>query len=97
MEHFQKHRTADPEITFGIFIKMHYTGPYIISDDFTQDEQLPFRNANTHVMHMSVCECEIYSVEIEVPMPPSAEFYTYNEINQPQLSSFDIFQPPRCA
>lgn len=97
MEHFHMHKEADPEITFGRFIKMHYIGPYIITDDFNQDQQLPFRNAETHTMQVSVCECVLFSVEIDVPTPPAAEFYIYNEINQPQLSSLDIFQPPRVA
>lgn len=96
MEHFKQHRIDNPAITFVDFIKMHYIGPYIVTDDFTQDEQLPFRGAEYHMM-TSHCECQICSVDIEVPIPPSPEFYSYNELNQPQISTFDIFQPPRVA
>lgn len=95
MEHFKKHKLADPDMTFGKFIKIHYIGPIIVTDDFQQDQQLPFRNADGHMMNTSVCECNFITVHIVPPPPSTCEFHCYNEINKPQFSSFDIFQPPR--
>ncbi|MGN6436026.1 MAG: hypothetical protein ACTHMM_05815 [Agriterribacter sp.] len=97
MEHFKKHQLADPNMTFGSFIKMHYLGPIIITDDFQQDQQLPFRDMDSHMMNTSVCACNFITVQITPPSPSPHEFHCYDEINKPQFSSFDIFQPPRIS
>ncbi len=98
VEHFNFHRQADPELSFAQFLNMHYMGPVIVDDDFTQDQQLPFRDVDCHTMIGSaICSFEPASFVIEPPVIPSAEFNCYNEINKPRFATFDIFQPPRCA
>ncbi|HEX2845580.1 MAG TPA: hypothetical protein VHN59_03445 [Chitinophagaceae bacterium] len=98
IEHFNVHRQADPELSFSQFLNMHYMGPVIVDDDFMQDQQLPFRDAGCHtLLGSAVCSFAPPSFMIEPPAILSAEFYSYNEIKKPQFSSFDIFQPPRCA
>ena len=97
MQHFQQHRAADPDMNFGVFIKIHYLGPVIVTDDFKQDQQLPFRNVDCHMPGTTVCVYEPATVEIDPPVEAPAAFYCYNETNKPQFSSFSILQPPRVA
>lgn len=97
MQHFQQHRAADPDMNFSAFIKIHYFGPITVTDDFKQDQQLPFRNVNYHILNTTVCIYEPVTVEIDPPVEIPSVFYCYNETNKPQFSSFDIFQPPRKA
>ena len=96
--HFKEHRQEDPSISFFSFIKIHYLDPLVVDDDFQRDEQLPFRDADCcFVISANVCECFPIAVEINKPAETMHEFHLYNEINKPQFSSCDIFQPPRCA
>ncbi len=96
MEHFKKHQVETPDMSFSRFIKIHYLMPIQDDDDFEQHESLPFIGIHQHV-NVSVCApCHI-PVKVLPPPPPSTEFFCYNEVNKPQFSTFDIFQPPRCA
>lgn len=97
MQHFNQHRAADPAMSFSTFIKIHYLGPVMITDDFKQDQQLPFRNVDCHMLNTTVCLYEPGAVEIDPPAELPVVFYCYNETNKPQFSSFAIFQPPRQA
>ena len=97
MQQFLQHRAADPNMNFSTFIKIHYLGPVIVTDDFKQDQQLPFRNVDCHMLNTTVCIYEPVTVEIDPPAEMPSVFYCYNETNKPQFSSFDIFQPPRQA
>ena len=97
MQHFQQHRVADPNMNFTTFIKIHYLGPLVVTDDFRQDQQLPFRNVDCHMLNTTACIYEPVTVEIDPPVEIPSVFYCYNETNKPQFSSFDIFQPPRRA
>ena len=97
MQHFQQHRAADPNMNFSAFIKIHYLGPVIVTDDFKQDQQLPFRNVDSHMLNTTVCIYEPATVEIDPPVEVPAVFYCCNETNKPQFSSFAIFEPPRQA
>lgn len=82
-------------MSFSVFIKIHYLGPVIVTDDFKQDQQLPFRSMDCHMLNTTVCIYEPVTFEIDPPVEVPAVFYCYNETNKPQFSSFDIFQPPR--
>ena len=84
-------------MNFSTFIKIHYLRPVTITDDFLQDQQLPFRNMDCHTLSTTVCIYEPVAVEIDLPVEVPLVFYCYNEINKPQFSSFGIFQPPRQA
>lgn len=98
VEHYQFHRQSDPQITFVKFLNMHYLGPIVVDDDFTQDQQLPFRDVDCHTMMGSlVVSSEPPSFSIDPPPPGVAEFNIYHEVNKPQFKAFDIFQPPRRA
>lgn len=97
MQHFQQHRTADPAMTFRTFIKIHYLSPLTITDDFKQDQQLPFRSVDCHLLNTTVCSYEPVSIKIAPAPEAPVVFYCYNETNKPQFSAFDIFQPPRQA
>lgn len=97
MQHFRQHRAADPNMDFGTFIQIHYFRPIVVTDDFKQDQQLPFRNVDCHMLNTTVCIYEPVTVEIDPPVEIPSVFYCYNETNKPQFSSFGIFQPPRQA
>ncbi len=96
MEHFKKHQVETPEMSFSRFIKIHYLIPIQEDDDFEQHESLPFRSVQQHAS-VSICTPNHTHVKIVAPLPLLNEFHSYNEINKPQFSTFDIFQPPRCA
>ncbi len=97
IEHYQTHREADPSLGFLSFLEMHYIGPFLVDDDYQQDQQLPFRNVNIALMNIPVVESDPLVIEIAPPSELAKEFHCFNEINHPQLSAFDIFQPPRCT
>lgn len=98
LEHFKEHKQEDPSISFWSFIKLHYFDPIVVDDDYQRDQQLPFRDTDCCIVTTaSVCECLQVTVEIQPLSEQSKEFHLFNEINKPQFTSFDIFQPPRCA
>lgn len=98
VEHFKFHQKADPAITFSKFLNMHYLGPIIVDDDFTQDQQLPFRDVDSHTLIGSVvCLSETPAISIDPPMTHHMEFKCFDEVNKTQFKAFEIFQPPRRA
>lgn len=96
MEHFKTHQMETPDMSFGRFIKIHYLIPIQDDDDFEKHEALPFRDIHQHAS-VSICAPYHPPVKVVPPPPSSTEFFCYNEVNKPQFSAFDIFQPPRCA
>lgn len=97
LQHFRQHCAADPEMNFEKFIKIHYLSPKTITDDFRQDQQLPFRSVDCHMLNTVVFIYDLPLIKLDpVPDAPIV-FYSYNEINKPQYAHFDIFQPPRQA
>jgi hypothetical protein len=97
IQHFQKHVNADPSMNFGKFVQVHYLSSAVITDDFQQDEQLPFRCVHCNVSNITCYIYEPVSVSITSPSLLLKTFYNYDETNKAQLSAFDIFQPPRRA
>ena len=97
IEHYQTHQQQDPSLGFLSFLEMHYIGPFIVDDDYQQDQQLPFRNVNISLMGTNVFMSDSPDIEIEPITTISIEFNGFKEIKIPQIASFDIFQPPRCA
>lgn len=97
IEHYQTHRQADPSLGFISFLEMHYIGPFIVDDDYQQDQQLPFRNVNISLMSTNVFKSDPPDIRIAPLTEIAIEFHCFDEINKPQIAAFDIFQPPRCA
>lgn len=84
-------------MSFGKFIKVHYLSAAIITDDFQQDEQLPFRSVDCNTTNTTHHNYPAVSLYIAPPPQLLKKFYCYNETNKIQHSAFDIFQPPRHA
>ncbi len=98
VQHFQQHQGMDPKLSFTDFLKMHYLGPVEITDDFQQDQQLPFRNTSCHTGgNFSICSLQMVTFSLKEPETPEAEYFNFNETSSSLCSAFDIFQPPRCA
>jgi hypothetical protein len=97
IEHFQTHKQADPSLSFVAFLEMHYIGPFIVDDDYQQDQQLPFRNINISMLSTNVFKSEPPRIEITPPIEITREYHEFDEVSKPQFAAFDIFQPPRCA
>ncbi|MBS1750800.1 MAG: hypothetical protein JST63_12915 [Bacteroidetes bacterium] len=97
VEHFRQHKAIDPSMDFVKFIQIHYFSANIVTDDFLQDQQLPFRSVECHMQNITVYIQGSQPLEFHVPVSIAKEYPSYNEINKPQFSVFDIFQPPRCA
>lgn len=85
----------DPGMTFAGFIRVHYLSPLTITDDFKQDEQLPFRSVDGTMLNTTVFKYEPVSYSIMPPETPPFSFFHFNQKNKPQYSSIAIFQPPR--
>lgn len=95
MQHFQQHCAADPGMNIAVFIKIHYFEPLAVTDDFKQDQQLPFRSVDCHLLNTTVYLNEPVSYNVPPPLIVPVRFYNYNETNKPQLAALAIFQPPR--
>lgn len=95
MQHFQQHCTADSMMNLEKFLKIHYFSPGSVTDDYNQDQQLPFRGGDCHLLNTTAYVYEPVSIQIKPISAVSAVFYCYNETSVPQFSSFDIFQPPK--
>lgn len=95
MQHFQQHCATDSQMNLEKFLKVHYLSPIFGNDDFMQDQQLPFRGADCHLINTTIYLYAPVSIKIEPPTELSAVFYCYNETQSPQHSDFDIFQPPK--
>ena len=95
LQHFQKHVQADPAMSFGKFVQIHYLSSAVITDDFSQDEQLPFSWGHFNTRNITCYVYEPVSLHISPPLLLTGTFYNYDETNKAQLASFDIFQPPR--
>ncbi len=79
------------------FMGIHYLEPNIITDDFQQDQQLPFRSMECHMQNVTIYVQYPLALELHPPVTVLGEFPSYDEVNKPQFSAFGIFQPPRCA
>ncbi|MCC6286308.1 MAG: hypothetical protein IT249_00335 [Chitinophagaceae bacterium] len=97
IKHFQKHQQADPSMSFGKFIQIHYLSAAVITDDSKQDEQLPFRSVDCNTTNTIHHTYAAVSLHIAPPTQILNKFYSHNETNKIQHSAFDIFQPPRQA
>ena len=54
VKHYQKHKAADPYMDLVKFMGIHYLEPNIITDDFQQDQQLPFRSMECHMQNVTI-------------------------------------------
>jgi hypothetical protein len=97
VQHFREHRQLDPSISFLSFIQLHYVGLIEVDEDYEQDRQLPFREADCGLSAINIsCECPVPSIEIVGQSEEIANhFILYDEDNNSLLSVADIFQPPR--
>lgn len=95
-QHYNEHKKADEQITMFAFIQEHYLGLIEIDDDYQQDQQLPFRDADNLAINTSLsCQALPPSMEIE-PLPEILpQFSIYKDISKVLISSRDFFQPPR--
>jgi hypothetical protein len=95
VKHFVIHKSQNPGMTFGMFMKMHYLDPQLFDGDYQEDMQLPFKQADDHCLILPTV----------VPEPPVAASYTiqalpyeYNLFSNPYnplLNKGNIIKPPR--
>ncbi len=95
MQHLQAHRVETPGMSFASFIKIHYLQP-VQEDDFEQHRSLPFMGLH-QPSHVNICAPYHTQLKVPAPLAPPIRYFYYNEVNKPQFSAIDIFQPPRCA
>lgn len=97
-EHFSEHKKSDSEMDFWSFIKLHYFEPLTYDHDYERDRQLPFQSTTALLItSVTMCECQMISFEVTPVIEVDNNYYLSNDNAKPQFSSFDIFQPPRCA
>jgi len=95
VKHFVIHKSQNPGMTFGMFMKMHYIDPQLFDGDYVEDMQLPFKQADDHCLILP-------SV---LPEPPVAVCHTirafpyehnlFNDPYRPLQNNGNIFKPPR--
>lgn len=96
VSHFREHREEDRRISFWSFIKIHYFSKRVIDADYSRDQQLPLKDADScQLIVKTICECQLPAVEFPAPGTDTRHYSPYREKNKPQVHSFDIFQPPR--
>lgn len=96
MQHYKEHKKENPRISFMAFLKMHYSGIFVVDSDYSRDNQLPFRTA----------DCLSFTVNFDFPPQQEwkpeiseccKEYGSPNERQMPFIPLSDIFQPPRFA
>ncbi len=98
VEHFVEHHREDPSLTLMSFLKMHYPGKYLVDDDYSKDQQLPFRSSDCSATNaFFVVLPAIGEVEHPAYPEPRIDFLPEKENAYTFLDSRDIFQPPRAC
>ncbi|WP_336515360.1 hypothetical protein [Pollutibacter soli] len=97
VNHFQKHLLVNPEMTVVEFLRIHYIRPIQPTDDFQQDQQLPFRAIDSNLMSISQTSIEPMQMELPEISAPQQQFFSFNDDNPSFEKGYDIFQPPRIA
>jgi hypothetical protein len=96
VEHYVEHHQEDPSLSLLSFLKMHYPGKFLVDDDYSKDQQLPFRSSDCSV---TTAFFVVLPATQQVDPPnypePRKEFLLENESAYSFLNSRDIFQPPR--
>ncbi|HRP33396.1 MAG TPA: hypothetical protein PKV73_15970 [Agriterribacter sp.] len=98
LKHFQQHQSKEPGMNLASFIKLHYGSPLTVTDDFKQDQQLPFRSVDCSLQITSVYVYEPVPLSVNFPVTaPAIRFHHFNEPNKPQFAAISVFQPPRSS
>lgn len=96
VKHYRMHKAEDPAITVAAFVKMHYIDKQPFDADYEQDMQLPFKQADEHVLILPSVLPPLIAVDIRKEYLTPKEYHSFNEFYPPLLSSGSIFKPPRC-
>ncbi|MGB3005018.1 MAG: hypothetical protein WBC06_00800 [Chitinophagaceae bacterium] len=98
IEHFREYKKVNADMDFWSFIKLHYFEPLTFDHDYERDRQLPFQSTDTlPITSVNLFECQPITLELAPVKEVSHHFYQFNDNKKQQFTSFDIFQPPRCA
>lgn len=96
VEHFQKHKAEDKEMSLLDFLKLHYLATDF-DEDAAEDRQLPFMSFNEYHFSHVICECSV-----PLALPFNSERLPEEDIRLGFLSSHipviylsDIWQPPK--
>lgn len=98
VQHFWEHHEQDPQLSLARFLKLHYTGKYTLDEDYSKDQQLPFRTSNDLLNTVSFCELH-FTLPVIAPhhFMLSRPVLLFKEDVQERRNSRDIFQPPRIS
>src|SRR5690606_9090810 len=95
-EHYLEHKKT-AEISFLGYLRMHYSTGHPVDEDYSKDQQLPFRKID-----LSQISANIY-LPVQANIEPTPEFVLlreqYHEFS-PSVSSHmlsEIWQPPRAC
>ena len=94
VEHYSRHRLADPGLSFLAFMTIHYSEDHPDDKDDNEDNELPFKS-NGSLAH----------VDTAVPFQREADERSVSRLTKkliiryaddiPDNGSFSIFHPPR--
>lgn len=94
IEHFSEHKSKNTEMSFGDFLVTHYINQLTITDDFQDDQQLPFRHGE-HSGLVTVTADNPIHYTIEAPTSLYQIYPIYHEQYLLSDIKFKIFQPPK--
>lgn len=98
IEHFVEHHREDRSISLMSFLKMHYPGKFSMDDDYSKDQQLPFRSSDCSATTAFIVLLPAIGQVLHPDYPePRLVFLPEKENDYSFLNSRDIFQPPRHA
>lgn len=96
IEHYVEHHHEDPSLSLMSFLKLHYPGKFQVDDDYSKDQQLPFRSSDFSVTNAFFVVLPAIGQVVHPDYPePRQEFLPIKEKDYTFLNSRDIFQPPR--
>lgn len=96
IHHFQEHHAEDPGLSLLGFLKLHYSGKFSWAEDYSRDQQLPFRSTNCLLNTISFCDIFLPPQLAVLPVSyPQPHYTVHAETVQGLTNGCDIFQPPR--
>lgn len=96
VEHFQKHKAENSEMSVLDFLKLHYLATDF-DDDAAEDKELPFMSFNEYHFSHVICEkTNLLSVRPGVECTPEEDVRLgYLSSHIPVIYLSDIWQPPK--
>jgi hypothetical protein len=97
-EHYRLHHQQNQHIDFFAFLSMHYgVQPKQSAADDWEDQQLPFKKADFHLVCYVVAMPQQQETLLPVPLPKERIYSDYQTVHFPVGQPVEQFRPPIAA